>query len=410
MKLPADPKSENVTLTFDGNNPDRALSLRTGSDSPVFVNMRIGTRPALIPLEPENKGFGISRSYQKVQTDGTIVAADDLQVGDLILVTLDLNFPNERETYLAIDDALPAIFEAVNPNFKSQETQRVDTDRNARTFYTTFREIRKDRVLFFADSIYGAGDYNIQYLARVVAPGQVTAPPAKIEAMYEPQRFGLSGTEIIRAKAKQLDKGGLRGMTMGKKIWSRLGRLALVTALGYAILLYLVPLFFPLPEGLENAPPRGQLFLDREGKPIRRLLDGDLRADEPATFSEFPSSLIHATIAAEDSRFFSHNGIDYLGLLRATRDALLHRKFTSGASTITQQTIKLYSSPRRREIRTKLIEVFSARRLEIFEDKETILTAYLNHLPYGNQFTGVRAAYPSPSPLSSPVFRTNPAD
>ena len=188
------------------------------------------------------------------------------------------------------------------------------------------------------------------------------------------------------------DKGGLRGMTMGKNIWSRLGRLALVTALGYAILLYLVPLFFPLPEGLENAPPRGQLFLDREGKPIRRLLDGDLRADEPATFSEFPSSLIHATIAAEDSRFFSHNGIDYLGLLRATRDALLHRKFTSGASTITQQTIKLYSSPRRREIRTKLIEVFSARRLEIFEDKETILTAYLNHLPYGNQFTGVRAA------------------
>ena len=207
VKLPADPKSENVTLTFDGNNPDRALSLRTGSDSPVFVNMRIGTRPALIPLEPENKGFGISRSYQKVQTDGTIVAADDLQVGDLILVTLDLNFPNERETYLAIDDALPAIFEAVNPNFKSQETQRVDTDRNARTFYTTFREIRKDRVLFFADSIYGAGDYNIQYLARVVAPGQVTAPPAKIEAMYEPQRFGLSGTEIIRAKAKQLEPG-----------------------------------------------------------------------------------------------------------------------------------------------------------------------------------------------------------
>jgi uncharacterized protein YfaS (alpha-2-macroglobulin family) len=78
---------------------------------------------------------------------------------------------------------------------------------NARTLYTSFREIRKDRVLFFADSIYGAGDYSLQYLARITAPGQVTAPPAKIEAMYEPQRFGLSGTEIIRAKAKQLEPG-----------------------------------------------------------------------------------------------------------------------------------------------------------------------------------------------------------
>jgi penicillin-binding protein 1C len=181
-------------------------------------------------------------------------------------------------------------------------------------------------------------------------------------------------------------------MTRGKKIRRRLGQLVLAAALAYAVLLYLVPLFFPLPEELEKEPPRGQLFLDREGKPVRRLLDGDLRADEPAAFSEFPRSLIDATIAAEDSRFFSHNGIDYLGMLRAFRDALLHREFTSGASTITQQTIKLYSAPRRREFRTKFIEVFSARKLEIFEDKETILTAYLNHLPYGNQFTGARAA------------------
>lgn len=125
---------------------------------------------------------------------------------------------------------------------------------------------------------------------------------------------------------------------------------------------------------------------------MRRLLDGDLRADEPASFAEFPKNLILATIAAEDSRFCSHNGLDYLGTMRAIRDALLHREFVSGASTITQQTVKLYSPPRKRSFTTKFIEAFSARRLEMTSDKETILTAYLNSLPYGNQFTGARAA------------------
>ncbi len=211
IDLPAEPGSEALSFDFEGSNPARALSLKTGSDSPVYASLQIATRPALMPLEPENKGFAITRDYRKVESDGTIVPADDLRVGDLILVTLDMNIPNERETYLAIDDPLPAIFEAVNPTFKSQETQRVNADREARTLYTSFREIRKDRVLFFADGVFGAGDYSLQYLARVVAPGQVTAPPAKIEAMYEPQRFGLSGTGRITAASRALEPGKVAG-------------------------------------------------------------------------------------------------------------------------------------------------------------------------------------------------------
>jgi len=167
---------------------------------------------------------------------------------------------------------------------------------------------------------------------------------------------------------------------------------ALAGLAAYFLVFDLVPWLFPLPEGLSERPPAGLLFLDREDRPIRRLLDGDLRADEPATYEEFPEKLILATLAAEDSRFFSHNGIDFLGVARAVRDALLHRELVSGASTITQQTIKLYSPARRRDFRTKLIEAFTARRLEMSRDKKAILTAYLNCLPYGNQFTGARAA------------------
>jgi len=180
--------------------------------------------------------------------------------------------------------------------------------------------------------------------------------------------------------------------SQGRRRFHPVVRLALAAAILYGVGLYLVPFFFPLPAGLETRAPGGLLFLDREDRPVRRLLDGDLRADEPASFAEFPKNLINATIAAEDSRFYSHNGLDYLGTMRAVRDALLHREFVSGASTITQQTVKLYSPPRKRSFTTKFIEAFSARRLEMTSDKETILTAYLNSLPYGNQFTGARAA------------------
>jgi penicillin-binding protein 1C len=172
----------------------------------------------------------------------------------------------------------------------------------------------------------------------------------------------------------------------------KLGWIALTGFVPAGLLLYVVPLFFPLPEGIVSAPPQGLLFVDRNGEPVRRLLDGDLRASDPARYEEFSPVLIDATLAAEDSRFFSHIGFDPLRMGRAVWDALTERRFVSGASTVTQQTVKLYSRPRPRSFRTKFIELFTARKLEMFANKETILTAYLNRLPYGNQYTGARAA------------------
>jgi len=205
VELPDQPGSETLAFEFDGAIGADALRLAPSGDGPVHATVRIATRPELMVVEPENEGFAISRRYRKVAPDGAIGPAEDLRVGDLILVTLDLNVPTERETYLAIDDPLPALFEAVNPKFESQATQRINRERDRRILYANHREMRRDRVLFFADSVFRAGDYSLQYLARVVAPGEVTAPPAKIEAMYEPRRFGLTGAERIAAAPLPVD-------------------------------------------------------------------------------------------------------------------------------------------------------------------------------------------------------------
>lgn len=203
------PSSGTARFAFDGDATGENLALSLRDQATIHASVEVSTRPELLPLEPENKGFGIRRSYRKVDTDGSVGPADDLMVGDLVLVRLDLNLPREKATYLAIDDPLPAIFEAVNPDFATQGGQAGRDAGNGTgdavpRLYTHYRELREDRALFFADYVFRSGDYRVEYLARVVAPGQVTAPPAKIEAMYEPQKFGLSGTEIIAARPLDL--------------------------------------------------------------------------------------------------------------------------------------------------------------------------------------------------------------
>jgi uncharacterized protein YfaS (alpha-2-macroglobulin family) len=55
--------------------------------------------------------------------------------------------------------------------------------------------------LYFADWI-APGNYTIRYVARVRAAGTVTAPTAKVEEMYHPERYGLSGTQAVSSESQ----------------------------------------------------------------------------------------------------------------------------------------------------------------------------------------------------------------
>ncbi len=65
-------------------------------------------------------------------------------------------------------------------------------------WFCDYRELRTDRALFFTDNPPAKGRFTLSYLARVAAEGEVIAPCARIEAMYEPEKFGLSATQRIR--------------------------------------------------------------------------------------------------------------------------------------------------------------------------------------------------------------------
>jgi penicillin-binding protein 1C len=153
-----------------------------------------------------------------------------------------------------------------------------------------------------------------------------------------------------------------------------------------------LPFAISLPAGLREVPPASPILLDRHGTPIQHLpLPNSSRA-APLLAEEIPADIIACTLAAEDKRFYDHGGIDLLATLRASRDFFTKRRIVSGASSITQQLIKITSPPAKRSPLTKIYEALAARRLEMTWTKRQILTAYLNHLDYGNLRIGTAEA------------------
>ncbi len=133
---------------------------------------------------------------------------------------------------------------------------------------------------------------------------------------------------------------------------------------------------------------------DRRGVPLADIDDWGRRTI--VGYDEIPQSLIDATIATEDRRFFQHSGVDYLAILRAAWQNSQSEAIVSGGSTITQQLARLlFLTPSERYAQTltrKLKEADLAQFLETYYTKEEILAMYLNMVYYGNQAYGAAAA------------------
>ena len=150
----------------------------------------------------------------------------------------------------------------------------------------------------------------------------------------------------------------------------------------------------PLPEALLKPPPSSTLYLARDGTPLRHLLNDDgTRSAPPVTYAEIPPALVHALLAAEDKRFFSHGGVDLLAIMRAAWDNGRSGHIVSGASTIHQQLIK-NTTPQtgKRTLGVKTAEALRARRLAMCWSREEVLAAYANRVSFGNLMTGAATA------------------
>ena len=112
----------------------------------------------------------------------------------------------------------------------------------------------------------------------------------------------------------------------------------------------------------------------------------------PVQLASVPEVLIKALIATEDTRFYSHSGLDYRGIARALVRNIQGGKVIEGGSTLTQQLAKvLFLTPERSYLR-KLKEMALALKIEQRYTKHEILTLYLNQIYFGSGAYGIEAA------------------
>ncbi|MCO4743852.1 MAG: transglycosylase domain-containing protein [Proteobacteria bacterium] len=231
------------------------------------------------------------------------------------------------------------------------------------------------------------------------------APPPPTEPHYEP-------TEIDRQEARPMappppsasaappaktpkspagpkKKGGCMGRML--KFGAVLAILGVISAgVGYLGVSSYYGKDLPTIEALRAySPPTVTVVYDKNGEVLGELFEQRRYVIE---LEEMPEHLKQAFLAAEDANFYNHDGVDYMGIVRAILRNAAQGRMAQGASTITQQVTRNFLLTRDKKLERKIKEVLLSWRIEKAYEKEHILFLYLNEIYLGSGAYGVEAA------------------
>lgn len=148
---------------------------------------------------------------------------------------------------------------------------------------------------------------------------------------------------------------------------------------------------------LENLPHFDQQGFEQAKQTAQNRIEGKLPDDQKARYvwtniDQVNRELLYAIVMSEDGDFFSHQGIDYDALISALGENIKRRKWSFGASTISQQTVKNIYFTEAKTLYRKLKELVTVRRIEKALTKNQILELYFNVVEFGPDIYGVGAA------------------
>ncbi|MEX0834881.1 MAG: transglycosylase domain-containing protein [Nitriliruptor sp.] len=144
------------------------------------------------------------------------------------------------------------------------------------------------------------------------------------------------------------------------------------------------------PLGEADTPPQNSYVYAADGDELAELTFEENRV--PVTLEQIPPDAVNAVLATEDADFYTHNGVNHTAIVRAALTNLRSGGIESGASTITQQYVKLaFLSPEQTFAR-KIQEGIYAVELEEQLPKDEILERYLNRSYYGSGVYGIGTA------------------
>jgi len=158
------------------------------------------------------------------------------------------------------------------------------------------------------------------------------------------------------------------------------------------VLLIYIELTLPDPESIAvRKITESTKIYDKTGE----VLLYDVHGEEKRTiipWDQIPESIKKATLASEDSDFYSHKGIDLKGIARALLKDIRDLNLSQGGSTITQQLVKKALLGDEKTFTRKIREALLSIEVEKRFTKDEILWMYLNQIPYGSNAYGIEAA------------------
>jgi penicillin-binding protein 1A len=131
------------------------------------------------------------------------------------------------------------------------------------------------------------------------------------------------------------------------------------------------------------------VIYDRKGAQMGKIF---IQNRNPVSYDKISPLLVNAVIAAEDQRFWDHDGVDYFGVLRAAQANWTAGRIRQGASTVTQQLARNSFELKERTYRRKLLEMALALQIEKNFPKKKIMEMYLNRVYFGGGLYGAEAA------------------
>jgi alpha-2-macroglobulin len=174
------------------------LTIANAGAAPVQLVVSVAGNP-LAPEPPLSRGYSVERSYFRL--DGTAVNPAQVRQNERFVTVLKVNDATSTAARLLLVDRLPAGFEIDNPNLVSSGSVAA-LDWLKTEIEPSHAEYRDDRfVAAFDRPANGPASFMVAYIVRAVAPGRYVHPPAQIEDMYRPEKFGRTATGTVEIVA-----------------------------------------------------------------------------------------------------------------------------------------------------------------------------------------------------------------
>lgn len=181
---------------------------------------------------------------------------------------------------------------------------------------------------------------------------------------------------------------------MGSRLrWALMAGLLLMLVAGFGLCRATISDLRPVPisfHGILSDTYAAQI-VDRNGQPMSVTYQNRWNVHDVIAGHDAPEFLLQAFILSEDKRFHTHTGVDWLARLSALAANVRYLRKVRGASTITEQVVRMLN-PRPRTLWSRWLEGWEAGQLEERFSKDEILEFYINQVPYAANRRGVRQA------------------